>query len=164
MANRRKRKSGAAKAAPAHTTDAHERDKDFLSADEIDRVLDAAKKSRHGTRDHLLMLMMYRHGLRVTEAVHLRRDDVNLDQARLWVKRAKNGLSVEHPIPGDELRAIKRYLASRSDQLPWLFLSERGQPLTGSSVQYLVRVAAERVGLPRSGCTISDGRVSGLSA
>jgi type 1 fimbriae regulatory protein FimB len=51
-------------------------------------------------------------------------------------------------VPGDELRAIKRYLASRSDQLPWLFLSERGQPLTRSSVQYLVRVAAERVGLP----------------
>jgi type 1 fimbriae regulatory protein FimB len=49
---------------------------------------------------------------------------------------------------GDELRAIKRYLASRSDQLPWLFLSERGQPLTRSSVQYLVRVAAERAGLP----------------
>ena len=48
---------------------------------------------------------------------------------------------------GDELRAIKRYLAGRSDHLPWLFLSERGQPLTRSSVQYLVRVAAERVGL-----------------
>jgi type 1 fimbriae regulatory protein FimB len=50
-------------------------------------------------------------------------------------------------VPGDELRAIKRYLAGRSDRLPWLFLSERGQPLTRSSVQYLVRVAAERVGL-----------------
>ena len=143
MANRRKRKSGAAKAAPAHTTDAHERDKDFLSADEIDRVLDAAKKSRHGTRDHLLMLMMYRHGLRVAEAVHLRRDDVNLDQARLWVKRTKNGLSVEHPIPGDELRAIKRYLASRTDRLPWLFISERGTQLTERAVYYLVRTAGE---------------------
>jgi type 1 fimbriae regulatory protein FimB len=147
MANRRKRKSGAVSAATAHTTDAHERDKDFLSAEEIDRVLDAAKKSRHGTRDHLLMLMMYRHGLRVTEAVHLRRDDVNLDQARLWVKRAKNGLSVEHPIPGDELRAIKRYLASRTDRLPWLFTSERGTQLTERAVYYLVRTAGEAAGL-----------------
>jgi integrase len=65
------------------------------------------------------MLMMYRHGLRVSEAIGLRRDDVNLQQARLWVKRLKNGLSVEHPIAGDELRAIKRYLASRTDRLPW---------------------------------------------
>ena len=94
MANRRKRKSAAVKASSAHATDAHERDKDFLSPEEIDRVLDAAKGSRHGARDHLLMLMMYRHGLRVSEGVHLRRDDVNLDQARLWVQRRKNGLSV----------------------------------------------------------------------
>jgi type 1 fimbriae regulatory protein FimB len=39
-------------------------------------------------------------------------------------------LEVEHPIAGDEPRAIKRYLASRTDALPWLFISERGQPLT----------------------------------
>jgi integrase len=51
----------------------------------------------------------------------------NLQGARLWVRRLKNGLSVEHPIAGDELRAIKRYLTTRRDQLPWLFLSERGQ-------------------------------------
>jgi len=30
--------------------------------------------------------------------------------ARLWVARLKNSLSVEHPIAGDELRAIKRRL------------------------------------------------------
>ena len=93
-------------------------------------MLEGAKKARYGVRDHLLMLMMYRHGLRVSEAIALRRDNVNLQGARLWVRRLKDGLSVEHPIAGDELRAIKRYLATRTDQLPWLFLSERGQPLT----------------------------------
>ena len=41
--------------------------------------------------------------------------------------RLKGGLSVEHPIAGDELRAIKRYLATREDNLPWLFVSERRQ-------------------------------------
>ena len=93
------------------------------------------------------MLMMYRHGLRVSEAVRLRREDVNLDRARLWVERAKNGLSVEHPIPGDELRAIKRYLAGRTDRLPWLFISERGSMLTERAVYYLVRTAGESAGL-----------------
>ena len=75
------------------------------------------------------------------------RDNVNLQSARVWVRRLKNGLSVDHRIVGDELRTIKRYLGARTDRLSWLFLSERGQPLTRSSVQYLVRVAGESAGL-----------------
>ena len=136
------------KSASAATTDAHERGKNFLSETEIAFLLDAAKAGRYGVRDHLLILAMYRHGLRVSEAIDLRRDDVDLDHARLWVRRLKNGLAVEHPIAGDELRAIKRHLGNRMDALPWLFLSERKQPLTRQSVNYLVATAADRAELP----------------
>jgi integrase len=141
--NRRNVKSD--RAAPA---DRHERGKNFLTAAEIEALLEALKHGRHGARDHLLALMLYRHGLRVSEAIGLRRDEIDLDQARVWVRRLKNGLSVEHPIAGDELRAIKRYLAARTDSLPWLFLSERGQPLTRQSVNYILVAAAARAGLP----------------
>ena len=90
---------------------------------------------------------MYRHGLRVSEAISLKRSDVNLAQSRLWVKRLKNGLSVEQPIDGEELRAIKRYLNSRDDMLPWLFISERQQALTRQSINYLIKSASKRAQL-----------------
>jgi hypothetical protein len=51
MAKRRNGESGRVMRSAAHTTDAHERDKDFLNASEIDRLLDGAKEGRHGTRD-----------------------------------------------------------------------------------------------------------------
>jgi integrase len=70
-----------------------------------------------------------------------------LERARLWVKRLKGSLSVEHPIAGDELRAIRKYLASREDKLPWLFVSERMAPLTRYAVNYLIAAAGEKAGL-----------------
>jgi site-specific recombinase XerD len=73
--------------------------------------------------------------------------DVKLERARLWVERLKGSLSVEHPIPGDELRAMRKYLASRDDKLPWLFISERGAPLTRHAVNYLIAAAGEKAGL-----------------
>jgi type 1 fimbriae regulatory protein FimB len=126
------------------TTD--RRPKDFLDPTEIKSFLEAAKDGRNGTRDHLLFLIMYRHGLRCSEAIDLRIEDISFDRATLWVRRLKGSNAGMHPIEGDELRAIRRYLATRDDALPWLFVSERQGKLSRFAVNYLVDRIAERAG------------------
>lgn len=127
------------------STNAREKAKDYLSDSEIKLFLEASKKTRYPKRNYLLLLMMYRHGLRVSEGIALKKSDVNLKDSRVWVNRLKGGLSTEHPISGDELRAIKRYLNSREDNLPWLFVNERGLPLTRQAVSYIVNTVGEKV-------------------
>lgn len=142
MLKRRKVKSKTPKPA-----DLHEREKDFLSPEEVERLLEAARRGRHGRRDALLCLLMYRHGLRVSEALRLKIADFDLRRSRLWVKRLKGGLSTEHPISGDELRAIKGYLRERESALPWLFVSERNTPMTRQAAHYLLSTAGRRADL-----------------
>src|ERR1700677_227622 len=80
------------------TADHHERAKDYLSPAEVARLLDAAKAGRHGVRDHLLLLMTYRHGLRVSETIGLRRDELDLDRARVWGRRPHRGVCRERAL------------------------------------------------------------------
>jgi type 1 fimbriae regulatory protein FimB len=124
--------------------------KDFLTEGEMKRLLDAAKGGRYGQRDHLMLLMTYRHGLRVSELIDLRLKDIDLDTSRLFVRRKKGSLSTHQPIEGDELRALRAWLRERSlrtdARSPYLFLSERG-PFTRQAVNYIVLSAGERAKL-----------------
>ena len=132
---------------PAQPVDGHERGRDFLTATEMEQLLKAARSGRYGIRDYAMLLLTYRHGLRVSELVSMRRQDVTLGEARIWVDRLKGGLDTSQPLQGDELRALKAYLRTREDGLPWLFLSSQNGQMTRQNVNYLVKTAGDRAGL-----------------
>jgi site-specific recombinase XerD len=124
--------------------------RDFLTEAEMQRFLDAARHGRHGGRDYLLLLLTYRHGLRVSEAVDLRLKDFDLGTARLFVRRKKGSLSTHQPLEGDEIRALRAWLREREQRSDarssYLFLSERG-PMTRQAVNYLVKEIGMRAKL-----------------
>ena len=97
----------------------------------------AGKVGRHGPRDQTLILVAYRHGLRVGELVSLRWDQVDLRQGHLHVNRLKHGLPSTHPLRGPELRALRR-LQRDYPASPYVFGSERRGPMTAANVRKLV--------------------------
>ena len=113
------------------------RTREYLTTAEMDALLEAAGAGRHGQRDRTLLLVMYRHGLRVTEAVSLRWEQFDLKAGLLSVQRLKKGVASTHPLRGPELRALRQLRREWPDS-PYLFVSERGGPMTASNVRKLV--------------------------
>jgi type 1 fimbriae regulatory protein FimB/type 1 fimbriae regulatory protein FimE len=90
--------------------------------------------------------MAYRHGLRVSELVALRWDQVDLTRGLIHVNRAKHGVASTHPLRGPELRALRRL--QRDYEGPYVFSTERGGPMTTSNVRKLVARGGALAGLP----------------
>lgn len=90
--------------------------REHLTPQEVGRLIAAAGEgARHGARDAALLLVMYRHGLRVSEAVMLEWSQVDFSTATLYVRRAKRGSPAQHPIAGDELRTLRRLQRDRDE-------------------------------------------------
>ena len=106
------------------------RTREYLTEAEVERLMDAARGNRYGHRDTSMILVAYRHGLRVSELVDLRWDQVDFRMATLHVRRAKQGTPSTHPIVGDELRALRRLQREQEPKSPFVFTSERGTPFT----------------------------------
>jgi type 1 fimbriae regulatory protein FimB/type 1 fimbriae regulatory protein FimE len=132
---------------PRKLPNAQRRSREFLVPAEVDRLVDAAEKlGRHGHRDATLLLMAYRHALRVSELVSLRWDQVDLAQGLLHVRRLKNGTPSTHPLHGPELRALRR-LQREYTNSPYIFTGERRGPLTASAIRKIVARAGAAAGI-----------------
>jgi integrase len=102
----------------------------------------AATRNRWGHRDATMILVAYRHGLRASEVVDLRWDQIEFKAANLHVRRVKQGTPSTHPILGDELRALRRLQREQESKSPFVFTSERGAPFSPAGFARMI----ERVG------------------
>ena len=123
------------------------RSREHLLPDEVDALMKAAGQvGRHSLRDKALILVAYRHGLRVTELVGLKWDQFDLKRGQVHINRLKNGSAATHPIEGDEQRLLRRLQREYPDS-PFVFTTERGGPLTRSTVSKLTARAGDNAGL-----------------
>ena len=126
-------------------------DRKHLTAGEVEKLLAATKGTRNEARDRCLLLLMFRHGLRVSEACGLRVSQVDTDSRVLHVARLKQGLSTTQPLRAEEMRAIKSWMAERARMQPEtdaFFISERRGPLSRKTVWFMIGRYGELAGLP----------------
>jgi type 1 fimbriae regulatory protein FimB/type 1 fimbriae regulatory protein FimE len=121
------------------------RTREYLTEAEIEQLFEAAGKSRNPVRDRLLILLAFRHALRVSELVDVKVEQIDLKAHMIHIRRAKNGTPGIHGLHGDELRLI-RALIRENPHTTFLFLSERKAPLSIDGVQKLVERLGEAAG------------------
>jgi integrase len=126
---------------PKRRPNAALRTREYLTEAKVERLMEAAKGNRWGHRDATMILVAYRHGLRASELVDLRWDQVDFRTASLHVRRAKRGTPSTHPILGDELRALRRLKREQELTSPFVFTSERGAPFSTAGFARMVERA-----------------------
>ena len=126
-------------------------DRKHLTGREVERLIEATRGSRNEARDRCMLLLMFRHGLRVSEACRMKLDRVDTESRVLHVARLKGGLSTTQPLRSDELRVIGVWLKERARMKPTgktFFVSEQRTPLHRSTVNLALRKYSAAASLP----------------
>ena len=113
--------------------------REHLTEAEMDRLLDALRRNRHAHRDWLVGLVIYRHGLRVSEVCDLRWDDIDLRKRTIIVRRLKGSTDSVHYLERDEVNGLKLLQRQqRADRIKgaYVFINERGQPFVASCAEW----------------------------
>ena len=131
---------------PRRKPNAEYRSREHLTEREVGRLIELVKGNRWGHRDATMVLVAFRHGLRASELVDLRWDQVDLEHALLHVRKVKNGSPATHPLTGKELRALRRLQREQELKSPFVFTTERGTPFSRRGFQAVLERAGKATG------------------
>src|SRR5262245_65604247 len=121
------------------------RPREYLTPKEVERLIAATKRSgrRYGLRDATMILVAFRHGLRVSELCSLTWDQIDFSHGLIHVRRLKNGIPSVHQLGGEETRSL-RALKREDGASRYVFMTERGAPMTPAGFRKLLSRLAVR--------------------
>ncbi len=123
---------------------------EVLTPAEVRSLMDACRQGALGDRNRALIAVLYRAGLRVSEALALKPQDVDASAGTIRVLRGKGGKARTVGVDDTALRFLERWLVHRAERSvsgAALFCSLSGDPLEPASVRQVLRRAASRAGI-----------------
>ena len=101
----------------------------------------------HSPMERAMLEIMYASGLRVGEITALDRQDLDLSQGLVHVRRGKGGKPRVVPMGSVAREAVSSWLESRTDQREAVFLAVRGGRMSARGARSLVEQAGRRAGV-----------------
>lgn len=125
----------------------------YITQGEWNTLMSTIPHDEDYARDRCILIMMYIHGLRVSELTNILLSSIDLESNEIYIRRMKNGFSTTHPIQEEEKIWLMKWLESREKKLggkssPWLFISARKEKISRQQVYTLVRHYGEMANLP----------------
>jgi len=123
------------------------RTREHLLESEVEKLISAARKNRYGVRDSTLILILFTHGLRVSEALQATWKQFDLEQGVFHVHRLKGSNSGDHPLRGREIRALRQLKRKGPTSRDFVFCSQQRGRLGPRAVRLMIDRLAKRAGL-----------------
>ena len=126
-----------------------------LSIDQVIKLINVTDNSFLGIRDRAVLELFYSSGLRLSELVNIKIQDVNINDSTATIF-GKGNKSRIVPIGEYAIKALKNWLAIRNNmegltiENNFIFLSEKAKPLGARSIQYRLKYWAIKQGIPEN--------------
>jgi site-specific recombinase XerD len=121
---------------------------DVLTRDEVERLLRACGRSRTGRRHAALIVLLWRSGLRISEALDLVPGDVDLERGTVRIRRGKGGASRTVAIDPGAAAIVERWMEVRP-RSGYLLSTLDGERVFPESVRTTLRRLARKAGIDK---------------
>ncbi len=136
---------------PTRKKNSELRSREYLMPGEVQQLIDGAKSASklYGRRNAALILIVYRHALRVTEGINLEWNNIFLENRTIHVSRLKNSDDSTHYLEEDELIELQ-WLRQNFPKSQYVFCTRSQRQLARRTVHEIVAKAGEVAELPFS--------------
>jgi type 1 fimbriae regulatory protein FimE len=139
--------TGARPTPPAKKRNADKRSREYLTKQEVKTMIEAANNlGMYGERDAALILMSYRHALRVGEVANLKWEQVDLRRGLLHVSRLHHGDPSDHYLESDEIRCLRKFRRWHPNS-NYVFNSQRQGALSTRQIRTIIERAGRAAGI-----------------
>jgi len=117
-----------------------------LTKEEIKKLLASAKKGRN----RLILQFIYSAGVRVSEAVNMKNENINFKERIGKVKSGKGDKDRIIILSKNWCKNAKKYVEKKKIKTIWLFSKKNGKPLSSDTIQRIVKKAALKAGIEKN--------------